>query len=136
MQLKNKVKLIASLLLVLLIPVLSACGRGQAYILVPQTWNDTEFIVEIRPGAPRKGMNEFVVIATQNDGVPAYNYIVTISTDMSEKESQMIQDGHSGVYRRAIEVKDPANEVLLVKLAHKKETDKNTELRYPLAKHL
>lgn len=129
-------KLLSNLLLVGLILVLTGCGRGGAYILPPQVWDNTEFIVEIRPGAPQKGMNEFVIIATQKDGVPAYNYVVTITTDMNDKESQMIQDGHSGVYRRAIEVKDPANEVLVVKVAHKKETDKKTELRYPLSRHL
>ena len=129
-------KLLSNLLLVSLMLVLSGCGRGGAYILPPQAWDNTEFLVEIRPGAPQKGMNEFVIIATQLDGVPAYNYVVTITTDMNDKESQMIQDGHSGVYRRAIEVKDPENEVLVVKIAHKKETDKKTELRYPLSRHL
>lgn len=129
-------KLLSNLLLVGLMLMATGCGRGGAYILPPQVWDNTEFIVEIRPGAPQKGMNEFVIIATQKDGVPAYNYVVTITTDMNEKESQMIQDGHSGVYRRAIEVKDPANEVLVVKIAHKKETDKITELRYPLSRHL
>lgn len=119
-----------------LLLLVSSCGRGQAYILVPQIWNNTEFVVEIRPGAPRKGMNEFVVIATQTDRVPAYNYIITLKTDMNDKESQMIQDGHSGVYRRAIEVQDPANEILIVKIVHKKETDVSTELQYPLAKHI
>lgn len=123
-------------LLVLCVIAVSACGRGSAYILPPQTWNNTEFLVEIRPGAPRKGMNEFVVISTQTDGVPGFNYIISIKTDKNEKESQMIQDGHSGVYRRAIEVTDPANEVLIVKVVYKKETDKKTELRYPLASHL
>ena len=129
-------KLLSNLLLVSLMLVLNGCGRGGAYILPPQAWDNTEFLVEIRPGAPQKGMNEFVIIATQLDGVPAYNYVVTITTDMNDKESQMIQDGHSGVYRRAIEVKDPENEVLVVKIAHKKETDKKTELRYPLSRHL
>lgn len=125
----------------LLVPMLFAvsitgCGKGSAYILPPQLWNDTEFIVEIRPGAPRKGMNEFVVISTQTDGAPGYNYIINIKTDSGEKTSQMIQDGHSGVYRRAIEVKDPANEVLIVEILHATESELKTELRYPLSKHL
>lgn len=114
----------------------SGCGRDAAYLLPPQVWNDTEFLVEIRPGAPRVGMNEFVVISTQTDGAPGYTYVITIKTNLSDRSSQMIQDGHSGVYRRAIEVKDPANEILIVQVVHTKETDLKTELQFPLAKHL
>ena len=136
MPLKTEMKFWKIFLITVVLFVVSACDRRGAYILPPQSWNDTEFLVEIRPGAPRPGMNEFVVISTQTDGVPGFNYIITITTDMNDKESQMIQDGHSGVYRRAIAVNDPANEVLLVKIVHKKEIEKNTELRYPLSKHL
>ena len=124
------------LIAVILLSAVSGCGRDAAYLLPPQIWNETEFLVEIRPGAPRVGMNEFVVISTQTDGAPGYNYVITIKTNLSDSASQMIQDGHSGVYRRAIEVKDPANEVLVVQITHKKETDLNTELKYPLSKHL
>lgn len=133
---KNKMRAEKVIFILLLFSIVSACGRGSAYLLPPQTWNDTEFMVEIRPGAPKKGMNEFVVLSTQTDGVPGYNYIITIKTNLNEKASQMIQDGHSGVYRRAIEVKDPATEVLIVQIAHKKEENLKTELQFPLAKHL
>ena len=122
--------------LLLVISSFSGCGRGGAYILPHQTWNKTEFVVEVRPGAPRVGMNEFVVIATQLDGVPGYNYVITIKTNLNANASQMIQDGHSGVYRRAIEIKDPANEVLLVDIVQKPGSDLKTELRFPLSKHL
>jgi hypothetical protein len=121
---------------VIMLVAVYGCGRDAAYLLPPQVWNDTEFLVEIRPGAPRVGMNEFVVLSTQTDGAPGYNYVITIKTNLSDSGSQMIQDGHSGVYRRAIEVKDPANEVLVVQIIHKKETELKTELKYPLSKHL
>lgn len=124
------------LIAVIMLSALTGCGRDAAYLLPPQVWNDTEFMVEIRPGAPRVGMNEFVVLSTQTDGAPGYNYVITIKTNLSDRASQMIQDGHSGVYRRAIEVKDPANEVLVVQVTHKKETDLKTELNFPLSKHL
>ena len=130
---KNWINLLLSMILLV---ALSGCGRSAAYLLPPQIWNNTEFLVEIRPGAPRKGMNEFVVISTQTDGVPGYEYIITIKTDSSDKSSQMIQDGHSGVYRRALEIKDPANETLIVQIVHGKDTDLKTELFYPLSKHL
>ena len=136
MRQKNNMKFLKIWFFTLVILVVSACGRGNAYILPPQSWNDTEFMVEIRPGAPQKGMNEFVVISTQTDGVPGYNYIVTIKTDQNDRASQMIQDGHSGVYRRAIAVRDPLNEVLIVQIVHKEKPELKTELRYPLSRHL
>lgn len=136
MRVINKMNLVKISYLIILLNIVSACGRGEAYLLPPQTWNNTEFMVEIRPGAPSKGMNEFVVLSTQTDGVPGYNYIITLSTDLNDKASQMIQDGRSGVYRRAIEVTDPLNEVLIVHIADKKEVGSQTELRFPLAKHL
>ena len=119
-----------------LLALTSGCGKDAAYLLPPQVWNDTEFLVEIRPGAPRVGMNEFVVISTQTDGAPGYTYVITIKTNLSDRSSQMIQDGHSGVYRRAIEVKDPANEILIVQVVHSKEAELKTELQFPLAVHL
>ena len=124
------------LLTVFFLVLTSGCGRDAAYLLPPQVWNDTEFLVEIRPGAPRVGMNEFVVISTQTDGAPGYTYVITIKTNLSNRSSQMIQDGHSGVYRRAIEVKDAAKEILIAQVVHTKETDLKTELQFPLAKHL
>ncbi len=116
---------------------LTNCGRSDAYILEPQHWNEDEILVEIRPGAPRKGMNEFVVVATNyNTGVPGYQYIVSLRMNNDDQWQQMIQDGHSGVYRRAIAVQDPANGVLIVQLRHKKEQSKITELRFPLSRNV
>jgi len=134
--------LLAALLIVTLVAVLSGCGRGNAYILVPQQWDETEFIVEIRPGAPRPGMNEFVVIATGLDRVPAYQYVISIQLVGGERWAQMIQDGHSGVYRRAIAVKDPANDILHVKIEHSNTGNPNNRLAehklltFPLAHHV
>ena len=124
------------IIVILLTAVLVGCGRGSAYILVPQHWNDTEFLVEIRPGAPTRGMNEFVVVATDSKGVPGYEYIVSIKMNSAKDWQQMIQDGHSGVYRRAIAVDDPQNGVLLVQVRHKREEGKQVSLSFPLAKHV
>ena len=116
--------------------LVTGCDKGDAYILVPQQWNNIEFLVEIRPGAPQRGMNEFVVVGTEIKGPPAYNYIISIKTNNSKRWAQMIQDGHSGVYRRAIGVNDPANDVLVVQVKHKTNQDLQTELQFPLAKHI
>ncbi len=123
-------------LVLLLLPALISCGRGGAYILVPQLWNDTEFLVEIRPGAPTRGMNEFVVVATDSKGVPGYEYVVSIKMNTGNDWQQMIQDGHSGVYRRAIAVDDPQNGVLMVQIKHKREQNLQTSLSFPLAKYV
>ena len=131
-----KLLTIKVVLIAVLVTIISGCGRESAYLLPPQVWNDTEFLVEIRPGAPRVGMNEFVVISTQTDGKPGYTYVITIKTNLSDGSSQMIQDGHSGVYRRAIQVQDPASEILIVQIVHSQETDLKTELQFPLSKHL
>jgi hypothetical protein len=120
----------------LLFAALVGCGRGDAYILVPQLWNNTEFLVEIRPGAPTRGMNEFVVVATDSTGLPGYEYVVSIKMNTGPNWVQMIQDGHSGVYRRAIAIDDPQNGVLMVQITHKKEQNKQTMLSFPLARHV
>jgi len=120
----------------LLFLLLVGCGRDSAYLLAPQIWNETEFMVEIRPGKPRVGMNEFVVISTKTDGKPAYNYIISIRSSSVDAASQMIQDGHTGVYRRAIEVKDPDTDTLIMQIAEKSEIEVKTELRFPLSKHI
>lgn len=129
-------KLYWLIIVVLLITALAGCGRSDAYILMPQRWNDTEFLVEIRPGAPTRGMNEFVVVATDSNGVPGYEYVVSIKMNTAKNWQQMIQDGHSGVYRRAIAVDDPEKGVLMVQVRHKREENKQVSLSFPLAKHV
>ena len=74
MHLNNKLIFTTRVLLLsLLMFLVASCNRGDAYILVPQHWNEDEILVEIRPGAPQKGMNEFVLVATNyKTGVPGY----------------------------------------------------------------
>ncbi|NOZ54378.1 MAG: hypothetical protein GXP08_14810 [Gammaproteobacteria bacterium] len=132
---------VAALLLLALLSVLIGCGRGNAYILVPQHWKNVEFLVEIRPGAPRVGMNEFVVVATGNDRVPGYQYVISIQIEGGKRWAQMIQDGHSGVYRRALAVRDPANDILQVKVKSSKPTSGDEQADYklftfPLSRHV
>lgn len=138
MPVNNKnIVFIRLILLLITIAVIASCSRSNAYILVPQRWNEHEILVEIRPGAPRQGMNEFVVVATNyKTGVPGYEYIVSLKMNSDDRWQQMIQDGHSGVYRRAIAVRDPVNGVLVVQIKHKREENTKTELNFPLVKHV
>jgi hypothetical protein len=94
--------------------------------------NDIEILVEIRPGAPTVGMNEFLVMATQKNRLAASKYIVSIKLKGDEQWRQAIQDGATGVYRRAIRVNDPVNDVLMVQLADKDGKQPVAELGFPL----
>ncbi len=103
-----------------------SCGRGNAYILGPQWLGEVEVFVESRPGKPKAGMNEFLVIATHKDHKPAYRYVISIGIKGRNKWRQSIQDGYSGVYRRATQVYDPSVDILAVKL----EKNGKTEILY------
>jgi len=115
--------------LVLIGFVTTGCGRGNAYILGPQWIGDVEIFVESRPGKPKAGMNEFLVIATHKDHKPAYRYVISIGIKGSNKWRQSIQDGYSGVYRRATLVNDPNVDILAVKL---EKSGKTEMLYFPL----
>lgn len=74
-------------------------------------------------------MNEFLVIATRGRAKPAHDLIVSLSINDTESWQQAIQDGHVGVYRRAIAVPDPVNDVLFVRIEH---DNREGILRFPL----
>ena len=121
--------LVKKILIVACCLTIVACGRGDAYLLGPQWLGDVEVYVESRPGKPTVGMNEFLVVATHKDHKPAYQYVISISVKGSDKWIQTIQDGYSGVYRRATRISDPTVDVLAVKL---EKSDKTEILYFPL----
>ena len=87
--------------------LIQACSSDSAYILKPQVWRGIEVAVEVRPRVPRAGMNEFLVVATQEKNKrPAYDLIVSLKTKVTGRWEQSIQVGDSGVYRRAVWVQD------------------------------
>ena len=61
-------------------------------------------------------MNEFLIIANKRHRRPAYDLIVSLRTSENEPWKQTIQDGHVGVYRRAVSVQDPLKDILQVQL--------------------
>jgi hypothetical protein len=120
-------------LVILLIPLLfSACAGDEDVRLGPQVWNDISFIVESRPSPIRQGMNEFIVIASREHVRPGVGLVVYMRTDDQDEWRQAIQDGFTGVYRRAVMVNDPRSDVLQVRIRRNKEKDE-TVLRFPLA---
>ena len=123
-----KVKWLAIVLLAMLLP---GCGDGTMVILGPQQWQDLEFRVEVHPSPPRKGMTEFVVIASREVYKPGVGLVVDIRVGEKEKWVQAIQDGFTGVYRRAAYVADPQTQSLLVQV-RRTNKDEKTLLSFPL----
>lgn len=94
--------------------LLVACSGGDSFSIGTQRWKDVQIVVESRPSPPEAGMNEFLVIASKKSGLPESGLIVSLRTNEQESWKQCIQDGHVGVYRRAIRVANPDKDVLEV----------------------
>ena len=110
---------------------LSACSEvDPKFAIEPQMWEDVVVEIQTRPAPPRPGMNEFLIIATLERGKPVHNMIVSVRTSPGGEWRQAIQDGHSGVYRRAMPVTEeyPALQVEL----RRKRTDEGGVLEFPI----
>ena len=121
-------------LLGVLVFLLSACADEQAVILGPQEWQDLSIRIEARPSPLRVGMNEFIVIASREEYKPGVGLLVEMRMDDKGEWRQAIQDGFTGVYRRAVKVADPATQSLYVQIRRAKSDDKKdqTVLVFPL----
>jgi hypothetical protein len=114
---------------VLIAAGLVACGSGNdAAAPPPQQWGNAAIAVQTRPMPPRVGMNEFLVIGTKAGGKPAWDMVVMLRTDDDEGWRQAIQDGESGVYRKALPL-DAGQQALHVKLRRGSE---ETVLEFPI----
>jgi hypothetical protein len=82
--------------------LLQACSGSDLPQLPPQQWQDLSILLETRPVQVRPGMNEFLIIATTPRGLPGDDMVVSLRMSNQDAWSQAIQDGHSGVFRRAI----------------------------------
>lgn len=120
-----------SLFLGLFVVCLTACsGPDPRYMMEPLKWGDVVVKVETRPMPVRTGMNEFLVIATTERGRPVFDMIVSLRADHRLDWAQGIQDGHSGVYRKAALVPEGATH-LYVQL-RKHGTEEGEILAFPL----
>jgi hypothetical protein len=109
---------------------LVACGTANdAAAPPPQQWGNATIAVQTRPMPPRVGMNEFLVIGTKAGGKPAWDMVVMLRTDDGESWRQAIQDGESGVYRKALPL-DAGQQALHVMLRRGAE---ETVLEYPFS---
>lgn len=119
-----------SLVVVLITLLLSACSEPDPrFLMVPQQWNDIVVQVESRPTPVRPGMNEFLIIATTERGKPVPDLVVSLRAEADGEWQQAIQDGHSGVYRRALHV--PGTPSLFVQL-RKTRSDEEAVLEFPI----
>lgn len=125
-----------ALAVIVMLLALSHCGGDSAYQLKPQVWKNIIVFIEVRPNPPEPGMNELLVVATRNDHRPAYDMIVSVSSSAQAKEVQTIQDGHSGIYRRAVLLKDPLKDTIKVHIQSREAGSKGeTVLSFPVALH-
>ncbi len=124
---KNILRVILYLTMTL---VLMSCG-GEAVRLAAQKFEGNIYQIEVRPGPTiLKGMNEFLVIVSNKHNQPVADLIVSLRTNNKSGWKQMIQDGRVGVYRRAIEIKNPQTGILQLQV--RKEKDELTVLKFPL----
>jgi hypothetical protein len=117
-----------SLCLIVALLLLQACSGGDVPPIPVQHWQGVEIDLETRPLRVRPGMNEFLVIATDARGLPVHDMVVSYRMDAADPWSQTMQDGFSGVFRRAIRV-EPGQDHLFVQLRRGKES---VTLDFPL----
>ena len=115
-------------LLLWVILLLPGCSDDALPQRPPQHWQDLDIVVETRPVQVRTGMNEFLLIATTARGLPGDDMVVSLRSSVGDDWLQTIQDGHSGVYRRAINVvaEQQSVQVQLIR------GDARTVLEFPL----
>ena len=85
-----------------------------------QEWGEYSFRLESRPPVIKEGMNEFLFVGNFKDRFRAFDLIVSFRIGESGKWNQAIQDGHTGVYRRAMMVRDVSKDILFVRVKQNK----------------
>ena len=110
--------------------LVAACSNGpDSSQIGTQAWGRFDVAVEVRPAPPRPGHNEVVVIVTGELHRPVYDALVSVRADARQDWVQAIEDGHVGVYRRAVYFgRDPAT-TLQVRLQR---ADSQAILEFPV----
>ncbi len=129
---KKRMMKIGGLLLVLPLLLVGCVGGDDTMELPTKQWGDIHITVQTRPPKVKAGMIEFMVLAAIKGRKPENELVVSLRMEGSQKWHQAIQDGFLGVYRRVVQVRDPARDVLAGKLRVKK-SDKEKILYFPLA---
>ncbi len=105
----------------------SGCG-GATRDSASVNWRDLQVHVESRSYGPTPELQELLVFVNRNGSLPAWDCRVDLRTSDADPWKQAIEDGHVGVYRRAVKV-DGEHSVLQVRIHTE---DNETVLRFPL----
>ena len=111
--------------------VLWGCGSDVSDTIGRQRLGDMVIEVQCRPAPVTKGMNEFLVLATDVHGAPVHDLLVDLRMKDDAIWQQAIQDGFSGVYRKAVGV-ETLQDPLQIRI---KRDGVETELQFPLTKN-
>ncbi len=113
--------------------LLGACGADEAR-LPTQEWQGVTIGVETRPAPVVRGMNEFLVSARGARGA-VFDLLIYVQVADDKPWTQSIQDGHTGVYRRALEARGGGPYTLRVRVKRAgQETVLNFALPEPAAR--
>ncbi|PCH60550.1 MAG: hypothetical protein COC05_04285 [Gammaproteobacteria bacterium] len=117
------------LLFIVLLSVLTvACGKGEKARIPAQVWKDITFKIETHPYPVRAGHNEIWLKATKLEGGPAWNLVVSMRANASQEWVQSVQDGHIGVFRRAVKITEGDRYLYM----HLRRGKSETELKFEL----
>jgi len=92
-----------------------------------QEWGEYSFRLESRPPHVKPGMNEFLLVGNFKKKFRAYDLIVYYRMGPTGKWNQAIQDGHTGVYRKALRVTNVETDVLYVHVKQNKKKQMTDE---------
>jgi len=92
-----------------------------------QEWGEYSFRLESRPPHVQPGMNEFLLVSNFKKKFRAYDLIVSYRIGPVGKWNQAIQDGHTGVYRKAMRVDNVETDVLYVYVKQNKKKKMSDE---------
>lgn len=84
--------------------MVSACGKPDGAVIEPQYWENNQVTLEARPYPLRLGMNEFIVLVTAPGLLPVHDVLVEMRAEGQKKWGQGIQDGATGVFRKALRI--------------------------------
>ncbi len=82
-------------------------------------WGKYTIRLESRPPVIEKGMVELLTLVDYEEKGRGWDLIVYYRMGPTGRWIQAMQDGHTGVYRRAMMVTDPVNDVLHVHIKNK-----------------
>lgn len=108
---------------------LGACTPKNFAPIPSQTWQGVNVQIETRPSPPVQGMNEMWVMLTDDRHRPVFDVIVNLRATSIQEWQQGIQDGRTGVFRRAIRITDPQQQKIEVRLTRR---GQETVLEFPM----